>query len=91
MLRVVPELGPRVHWSRDEPRASALMSHGGPVVAMIKITHNEKASITRVQIGSRSKNQPIITQELSQKTQILKLLMIHLMVYPNVLVLMVFK
>ena len=59
MLRVVPELGPRIPWSRDEPRAGALMSHGGPLGAMIKITHNEKASITRVQIGSRSKNQPI--------------------------------
>ena len=38
---VVPELGAHAHWSCDELRAGALLSHGGPLKATIKITQRE--------------------------------------------------
>ena len=38
---VVPELGAHAHWSCDKPRAGALLSHGGPLGALVKITQQE--------------------------------------------------
>ena len=38
---VVPELGAHTHWSCDELRAGALLSHQGPLGAMVKITQRE--------------------------------------------------
>ena len=35
---VVPELGARARWSCDELRAGALLSHGGPLRALVKTT-----------------------------------------------------
>ena len=32
----VPELGAHTHWSFDELRAGALLSHGGPLGATVK-------------------------------------------------------
>ena len=44
---VVPELGPQIHWSRDEPWAGALRSMGDHSESFIedKNIHNEKASM----------------------------------------------
>ena len=44
-VRVVPGLGPQVHWSRDEPWAGALRSMGDHSESLVEVkTHNEKAS-----------------------------------------------
>ena len=48
---VVPKLEPHAHWSRDKPRAGALLFHGGPLRDLVKATHNEKASITHDILG----------------------------------------
>ena len=40
-VEVVPELGAHAHWSCDELKAGALLSHGGPLGAMVKITQRE--------------------------------------------------
>ena len=42
-VEVVPELGAHAHWSCDELRAGALLSHGGPLGALVKkkITQRE--------------------------------------------------
>ena len=46
-VRVVPELGPQVHWSRDESWAGALRSVGDHSESLVEIKniHNEKASM----------------------------------------------
>ena len=48
-VRVVPGLGPQIHWSRDEPRAGALRSMGDHSESLVedKNIHNEKASMFR--------------------------------------------
>ena len=48
-VRVVPELGSRIHWSRDEPWVGALRSMGDHSVSLVEVKniHNEKASIFR--------------------------------------------
>ena len=44
-VRVVPGLGPQIHWSRDEPWAGALHSMGDHSEILVEVkTHNEKAS-----------------------------------------------
>ena len=43
-VRVVPELGPQIHWSRDEPWASAFIPWGTSQRFGRSKTHNEKAS-----------------------------------------------
>ena len=44
-VRVVPELGPQIHWSRDEPWAGALCSMWDHSEILVEVkTHNEKAS-----------------------------------------------
>ena len=49
---VVPELGAHAHWSCDKLRADALLSHGGPLGALVKITQREGSYFH--DIGSRS-------------------------------------
>ena len=45
VFRVVPELGPQIHWSRDEPWAGALHSMGDHSEILVEVkTHNKKAS-----------------------------------------------
>ena len=47
-VHVVPELGPQIHWSRDELWAGALRSMGDLSESLVEIkTHNEKASMFR--------------------------------------------
>ena len=48
-VRVVPGLGPQIHWSRDEPWASALRSMGDLSESLVEVKniHNEKASMFR--------------------------------------------
>ena len=48
-VHVVPELGPQVHWSRDEPWAGALRSMGDHSESLVEVKniHNEKASAFR--------------------------------------------
>ena len=44
-VRVVPELGPQIHRSRDKPWAGALRSMGDHSEILVEVkTHNEKAS-----------------------------------------------
>ena len=62
---VVPELGAHAHWSCDKLRAGALMSHGGPLRALVKKKkHNEKAPIS-ITLGvgvSPAKNSGAVTR-----------------------------
>ena len=46
-VRVVPELGPQIHWSRDELWAGALRSMGDHSESLVEVKniHNEKASM----------------------------------------------
>ena len=46
-VRVVPELGPQIHWSCDELWAGALRSMGDHSESLVEVKniHNEKASM----------------------------------------------
>ena len=46
-VRVVPRLGPQIHWSCDEPWAGALRSMGDHSESLVEVKniHNEKASM----------------------------------------------
>ena len=55
---VVPELGPQIRWSRDEPWAGALRSMGGPLGEFgkkLKHTQREGLYCPGLGVGSRSK------------------------------------
>ena len=55
-VRVVPELGPQIRWSRDEPWAGALHSMGDHSESLVEVKQNTtRRLLCSMMFGNRSK------------------------------------